>query len=315
MTAGRRALVTGASGFVGSALTASLVRDGWHVAALVRAGRASSPDAAIDMLTGDVQDYSSLVAAMRGARPDVVFHLAGDTSVRRFSGEWEAVDRAVSVNLLGTLNVVRAAAQSGVPIQSVVRAGGLEEYGTGPTPSDEDQREQPSSPYSASQVSATHWCQMLQGTLPFAVVTLRPALIYGPRQREDFLIPALITALLKEKRFALSNGVQRRDYIYIDDVVRAFRSAADAGSGLAGQVINVSSGHQYQVSDVAGAVADRMKRRHLLDVGSADPRAGDLPDVSGRNGRAERLLDWRPEVGLDEGLDKTIKWFARRDEE
>src|SRR5439155_5299425 len=130
---------------------------------------------------------------------------------------------------------------------------GLEEYGSGPAPFVESQREAPRSAYSASQVAGTHLVQALQPSLPFAAVTLRPTLIYGPGQSTDFLIPALIEALLGGRPFALSEGRQRRDLLHIDDLVTAML-AASSGEGMAGEVINVASGTARQIRTVARAV-------------------------------------------------------------
>lgn len=310
------ALVTGAAGFLGSHLVRSLVADGWAVHALVRPGGKMSRIAGLagqaGILNADITDYPALLDIVRTVQPDTIYHLAGDTSVRRFEGEWETVDRAIAVNLSGTLNVVRAAAESGAPVRGLVRTGGLEEYGTGPAPAGEAQREQPSSPYSASQTSATHWCQMLQPQVGFAIVNLRPALVYGPEQGEDFLMPSLIRSLLSNERFAISDGMQVRDYIFIDDAVRAFRLAADRAASLRGAVINIASGNQYRVADVARTIARRLDKEHLLDIGGVPPRAGDLPNVSGVNVLAGRLLGWHPEVALDEGLARTIAWSESR---
>jgi nucleoside-diphosphate-sugar epimerase len=197
------------------------------------------------------------------------------------------VARAIDNNLSGTLNLVRAIAAAGPLVQCLVRAGGLEEYGAGPAPADEAQREQPTSPYSASQAATTHWCQMLQPQLSFSIVNLRPALVYGPGQGADFLIPALIRSLLDGEPFAISDGTQIRDYIHVDDVIDGFR----------------------RVGEVARLIAETIGRPDLLKVAGAPRRAGDLDNVSGLNALAARLLDWRPKVGLADGLGRTIDWF------
>lgn len=310
-----RALVTGAAGFLGAHLARSLVDDGWQVSALLRTegtgSRLDSLKDRIDVLFADITDYPTVLKAFKQAQPHIVYHLAGDTSVRRFDGSWDVIDRAIEINFRGTLNIVRAAGESGAPVRSVVRAGGLEEYGTGPTPGDERQREQPSSPYSASQTAAAHWCQMIQAHVPFTITTLRPALVYGPGQGTDFLIPALICSLLRNQPFAMSEGMQIRDYIYVEDVVRAFRLAGDVDPPLHGRIINISSANEYRIADVAMAVARQLGRAELLITGGLEQRSGDLPNVSGYNALAQQLLGWCPQVGLEDGLARTIAWFRQ----
>ncbi|CAN5187888.1 SDR family NAD(P)-dependent oxidoreductase [soil metagenome] len=309
----RRALITGASGFIGSHLARSLIRTGWSVVAVGRsnaaAGRLGDIRDQIEFAEADLCDRQGLERAIENASPDVIFHLAADTSVRRFDGNWDAVDRALDTNFKGTLNLVRAAQASG-SVKSLIRTGGLEEYGRGVVPSDEEQREEPTSPYSASQTAATHWCQMLQPYLDFSVVTLRPALTYGPGQDNSFLIPALIQALLRGQRFTI-NSMHRRDYVYIDDLIAAMLLVAARADPLGGRVINISSAKACSVPDVGQTIARLMQKEHLLDVRDA-PSPGALETVQGRNDLALKLLNWEPKVGLEEGLQRTIASYSRR---
>src|SRR5439155_23050557 len=106
--------------------------------------------------------------------------------------------------------------------------GGLEEYGTAPTPYDEFQREAPISPYSASQVATAHYVGVLQHHTMARIVTLRPALVYGPDQSTDFFIPSLIVSCLRGATFDMTDGTQGRDLLYIDDLVDAIVLAATA---------------------------------------------------------------------------------------
>lgn len=310
-----RVLVTGGGGFLGAHLVRALASDGARVSLLVRRGadltRLEDVRGAVETIEGDVTNYASLLEACRKAMPTTIFHLAANTAVRHFDGDWRQVDLALDVNFHGTVNLVRAATEAGAPMKSFVRTGGLEEYGDGAKPSDETQREQPSSPYSASQVAATHWCRTLQPYLGFAVVTLRPALLYGPAQGTTFLIPALITALLRGERFATSEGRQVRDLVYVDDAVRALRLAAQRPD-LRGAVVNVASGNDYRVRDVVELIARQLGRPELIDIGAVTPRGGEGLDVWGRCELAAALLGWRADTDLETGMARTIAWYRER---
>jgi nucleoside-diphosphate-sugar epimerase len=255
-----------------------------------------------------VTDLDSLTQCCRRAQPETIFHLAGDTSGRRFHGDWHDIERALQVNFQGTLNMVRAAVLSAAPVRNFIRTGGLEEYGAGSTPFTEDQRERPRSPYSASQVAVTHFCQMLQPQLPFDVVTLRPALVCGPAQSTDFLIPGLIDALLRGKRFATTNGEQMRDLLYVDDVVAALRAAGQAHD-LKGAIINICSGREHRIRDVVAWIATALDATSLVDFGAAPERDGDLVHLRGDTAQAQRLLGWRAVVSVHDGLSRTIEWY------
>lgn len=304
-----RALVTGASGFLGSHLVAALAARGGHVTALVRQGsdlgrlRRLAPGVA--PVACGLDDRDGLDRLFAQAAPDTVYHLAGDTGVRNFDGDWDVVDRALAANVAGAMNVARAALRAGC-VRRVIRTGGLEEYGGGP-PAPETQREAPTSPYSAAQVTVTQWFAMLQAHTDVMLVTLRPALVYGPEQGAGFLIPALIGTLLAGGRFAMGDGQQRRDLLYVDDMTRAFLRAGK-GHDLRGAVINISSGQSVPMAEIARMLAVRLGAADRLDLGARPPRAMDLAEVSGQNSLAAARLGWRPEVALVAGLTRTLDW-------
>ena len=310
--AGRRTLVTGASGFIGSHLVARLLREGAEVHVLQRDDSPMQRLAPmLDRLRvwrADVTDHAAVHAAFEGAAPELVVHLAADTTVRRSHAGWAAVERSVRVNLEGTLVMVRETIEARHSVSTFVRAGGLEEYGGGATPYVETQREQPISPYSASQVAATHYCEMLQRETPTPLVTLRPALVYGPAQSTDFLIPSLITSCLRGEAFDMTAGTQYRDLLFIDDLVEAFVRALTR-EAVPGGVINVGHGVEHAVRDVATEIVRLCGGESRLRLGARPARPGDLAHLVTSTRRASELLAWRPAVPLTEGLIRTIEWY------
>ncbi len=307
-------LVTGASGFLGSHLVHHLLGEGREVHAYARPesafARLKAVATRVTRWDGEIDDDEAIGRACRESRATVVLHCAGETSARNFAGDWTAVDRAMTVNLRGTLALLQGAVSPGSHVTQVIRIGGLEEYGTAPTPWREAMREQPSSPYSASQVAATHACQALQPHLPFGVITLRPALTYGPDQSTDFLIPALITSLLARKRFAMTDGQQFRDLLYVSDFVSAV-ACTMRHVELRGAVINISAAHEWKVADIAGRIAVLLGAEALLDIGAHPVRAGELQHLVAENDLAAELLGWHPEVWIDEGLERTVEWYRK----
>ena len=308
-----RVLVTGARGFIGSHVVRRLLADGQEVHVLLRDDAPAERLQDLDGLcrwTGDLDDVAALKICLRGSRPEQIFHCAGVSRARHMTG-WAPVREAQRVNVDGLINLLEAACASGGPLRSLVRLGGLEEYGCGPAPFIEQQREAPRSAYSASQVAGTHLAQALQPTLPFAVVTLRPTLIYGPGQSTDFLIPALIEALLAGRPFALSEGRQRRDLLHIDDLVTAMIMAGSTDD-LAGEVLNVATGVAWQIRTVARAIGRMLGRSDLLEFGELPDRPNDIIDLRGDASKAGRLLGWHPTIPLAHGLAETIECHRAR---
>ena len=171
----------------------------------------------------------------------------------------------------------------------------------------ESQREAPRSAYSASQVAGTHLLQALQPRLPFAASTLRSALIEGPHQSTDFMIPALIEALLAGRPFPLSEGRQRRDLLHIDDLVTAMLKASET-AGLEGEVINIATGVAPKIRTVARAIGRIMGRSQLLRFGELPERPNDILDLRADRPGPSACSGWRPTVPLARGLALTIEW-------
>lgn len=306
------ALVTGATGFLGAALTHRLVAMGAEVHAFLRdlssLWRIEEMTGRVKVWRGDVKNRASLEACMRAVKPEVIFHLAGETAGRQALDDWAADDDSIATNFLGAVNAVRAAHASGTSrLRLFVRAGGLAEYGACPNLLRESQRERPLTAYAASQTAATHWCQMVQSRLSFALVTLRLGLTYGPQQSPDFFIPALIDALRRDEFFDVRAGARGRDFIFVDDVVDALIAAATINSDpLRGTVLNVASGRNSRLEEVAALVGESLQRPHLVRVATA-PTAGESVEVMRADITASnRLLGWRPSTPLREGLERTI---------
>ena len=298
-------LVTGGTGFIGSHLVRRLLLEQAEVHVLSRpapdTGRSGT---GVTRWTASLEDAAVIRRCLEEARPLLVFHLAGDSEVRRGGGDAGAVQRSVEANLAGTLNIAAAAAATGV--QRLLRAGGLEEYGNGPAPFSEEQRESPISPYSASQVAAAHYWQMLQRHVDVSLVTLRLALVYGPGQSPGFLVPSLIRSCLSGEDFEMTAGEQTRDVLFVEDAVGAFVAAATCPHDLRGEIVNIGSGIERRVRDIAETIVRLTGSSAGLRLGSAPERLVEMERLVCRTEKALRLLGWSAETDLDEGLRRTI---------
>jgi nucleoside-diphosphate-sugar epimerase len=238
----------------------------------------------------------------------MVFHLAADTRSRGMGADYSVIKSTLAINLVATIGLLEKLNDGDWPVRSFVRTGGLEEYGSGPFPSIESQRELPVSPYSASQVAATHYCVMLQRYLRFPAVTIRPALIYGPAQSAQFFIPSLIQHCLRGRDFEMTSGEQARDLVYVDDAIDALIRASVADS-LGGQIINVGSAKEYRLLDVAQAVRTAAGANIGLHVGAAPDRPAEIQHLVCNADKAKALLGWAARTDLQSGLARTIAWY------
>lgn len=314
---GRKVLISGASGFIGSHLTRRLVHTGADVYTLIKPTSSTERfQDVLDQLTihrADLTDFQVVRAAFSEIKPEYIFHCAGSTDVRRLSASLDEIDKSVSVNLQGTLNILKAVYLERIHVKSFVRTGGLEEYGSGNIPYREEQRERSVSPYSASQVATTHYCQMLQGYFKFPIVTLRLALVYGPAQSSDFLIPSLIEHCIRGQNFNLMSTQKTRDWIYIDDVIDAFMMCFNSEHLLA-DIINIGSGKEYEVDEVAKLVIRLVNEApiKLTNREIVENRPSDASRLVCDITKAREVLGWFPKINLEEGLKQTIAWYKKQ---
>lgn len=302
-------LVTGARGFIGRHLVARLVTEGHEVHALLRPGGAEAP-AGVQVWTGDLRDTAATAAAVAAIRPRTVFHLSGHTAGRgRLDAE--AMAESFDVNVGGTRSLWQAVQAHAPAVTRAVAVGGLEEYGNGPIPFVETQREQPVSAYSASQVAATHVSQLWALAHGLPVVVLRLALVYGPGQASTFLVPALIEACLAGRSFPLTAGTQTREYVHVDDVVEALYRAATAADAT-GRVLNIGDGVERSVADVARLVATSAGRPDCVELGRRPPRLTEVQRMVSDSTLARQILGWTAATRFEDGVALTVAWHRRR---
>jgi len=302
-----RVLVTGGTGFLGRNLVRALIERGDEVIVAGRRPRAGVParvlPTAVRYERTDLAEPAAAGRLVATLRPEAVFHLASAVDVRR---DLELLDTQVRDTQMAAVHVARACLDHDV--RRLVHVGTCEEYGNGPAPFREEQDPAPVSPYSAAKVAATAFVRMLCSSFGLAAVVVRPFLTYGPDQGTGQMIPALIHSALAGRDFPMTAGEQTREFNYVDDIVAGMVRAADA-PGADGQIINLGCGEPRRIRDVASLVLDLMGNPVRAEFGKLPYRGGETWEFYCSNARAVALLDYRPQVGLEEGLRRTIAWY------
>ena len=309
---GKRCLVTGAAGFIGSHLCRRLASQGAEVHALVRPG--SGPERIVgiaDRITihrVDMVDRDTMEACLKSVEPDLVFHLATPT---RGLGEptAEASRSSVDTILLPLIDLVDILAALPRPPINVVRAGTIAEYGHIAVPYREHQHEEPVTPYGAAMLAGTKYLGMLASRLPFPIVSARLALTYGPDQSRDFLLPSLFEACSRGDAIEIRRPEDRRDLIHVEDVVDALIClAGDPRPGASH--VNICTGIAPTMREVALMVAEAMNADPgLLKLGKT--RAGEqVSHLLSDPGMAAQVYGWRPKIGIREGIGMLADHFS-----
>jgi UDP-glucose 4-epimerase len=270
------ALVTGGAGFIGSHLVDALLADGHRVRVLddLSSGLEDNVASQAELMVGDLVDQELLTRAMQGI--EVVFHQGGLGSVRR---SVEAPRRTDMVNAHGTLSVLDAAKQAGV--RRVVSASSSSVYGgVAPLPTRESHPVLPRSPYAVSKLAGEQYCRVFNELLGLETVALRYFNVYGPRQRSDSpyaaVVPLFVDALRSGRPPTIhGDGLQSRDFTFVDDAVSANVLAATAPADVCGgRVYNVAGGEQHTILDLLGMLAKIMGTEATPQY--TEPRPGDV---------------------------------------
>ncbi len=312
---GRRVLVTGAGGFVGSHLVECLVRSEWNVRCCLRYNSRNDigmisdlpkdARAELEIIRGDLRDPESMIRAVAGV--DVVFHLGALIAIPY---SYQNPREVVETNVMGTLNVLSAAHRADV--ERFVHTSTSEVYGSAVTvPIDERHPLQGQSPYSASKIGADKIVESYYASFGLPVTTIRPFNIYGPRQSARAVIPTIIGQALSGSEIRLGSLTPTRDFTFVEDTVDGFVKIVEADDAIGG-TFNVGSNFEISIGDLAkeivaltGSDADIVQ-----DETRVRPEKSEVRRLLADNTLAGRTFGWRPTVSLRDGLKRTMDWIG-----
>ncbi len=303
--AGRKTLVTGAGGHLGSQLVARMLDRKAQVSIILKPStdpwRLKKTLGQVKCIYADVQDLNVEDLGKEISTVDTFFHLA---AVGVNPQRTNALDM-MKANAIGTLNVLNLAKQ--LKVRRFIYCGSCSEYGPGEHLG-EDVWPAPDSEYGASKVMGWVLANAFFRRYGLPVVSLRLFTLYGPWQSPYRLIAQVIDSVHNGKDIPLTSGEQKRDFIFIDDAVDAFLRAAMAG-GIEGETFNVASGQAVTVRDVVAVVLRLMRARGVVPQwGALANRLDEIGIISGNPDKTKALLNWQARTGLEQGLRKTIDW-------
>lgn len=349
---GKRALITGGAGFIGSHLADELLAHGYEVRAIDSLSeqvhgpgnhRPGYLDPAVDLFVADIRDPHAVRGAIEGV--DVVFHLAAMVGVGQSMYE---IVRYTDVNNLGTAVLMEAMFQGQGRFERLVVASSMSIYGEGsyvsddaddvpqertrvqleagqwevrnaaghllrPVPTPESKPPTLASVYALSKYDQERMCLMLGQAYRLPVVALRLFNVYGPRQALSNpytgVLAIFASRLLNDRAPCIfEDGRQQRDFVSVHDVARAFRLAAEAPQA-AGEALNIGSGRQYTVRQIADRVAAAVGKPHIAPEITGEYRVGDIRHCFADITRARQVLGYRPEVAFEDGLSELAQWL------
>jgi dTDP-glucose 4,6-dehydratase len=340
-------LLTGAAGFIGSTLARKLLATSYQLPAdvslpatsyeLLHAPRVRAfirynsradigllstlpPEllSSIDIIFGDLRDPSAILEAATGC--DLIYHLGALISIPY---SYLHPVETVQSNILGTLNILEAARQLGIP---VVHTSTSEVYGTAlRVPIDETHPLQGQSPYSASKIGADKLVESYYRSFGVPTITVRPFNTYGPGQSARAVIPTIITQALTQDHLNLGSLDTKRDFTYIDDTVQGFLLAGHAllaadsrepsavSRELIGHEFNLGTGTEVTIGQITHLILQILNKPDLKiiqDPARLRPEKSEVLRLLSDNTKAREVLNWTPTVNLEQGLTRTIAWIS-----
>ncbi|MCH2232349.1 MAG: NAD-dependent 4,6-dehydratase LegB [Crocinitomicaceae bacterium] len=311
---GKRVLVTGADGFIGSHLTEKLVAKGCSVRALSQYNSFNYwgwlediPNLEnIEVVSGDIRDPHYCKEITKNI--DVVFHLAALIAIPY---SYIAPTSYVSTNVNGTLNICQAAMENGC--EKIIHTSTSEVYGTAQyVPINEKHPIQPQSPYSASKIGADNMAMSFYNSFELPLVIARPFNTYGPRQSARAVIPTIMTQIASGvKEIQVGDLSPTRDFNFVLDSCDGFIAIAEADNTI-GEVINIGSNYEISINDTFNMIKEVMSSdvSFVVDPKRIRPANSEVQRLWCDNSKINELTGFVPEIGLKEGLRRTAEWFS-----
>ena len=312
--AGKKVLVTGAGGFLGSHLVEALVRTGCKVRAFVHYnsrndwGMLELVDKKtldqVEVISGDIRDSDGARKIMKDQ--EVVFHLAALIGIPySYVNPLDVAD----TNIQGTLNLLLAGKEHGV--EKFVHTSTSEVYGTAQhVPMDENHPVNPQSPYAATKASADQLALSFHYTYGLPVGIIRPFNIYGPRQSARSVIPNIIMQALTADELKMGSVSTSRDLTYVTDSVEGFIQFAECDQTV-GQIVNLGSENEISVKHLIELTEKSLNKKLKIveEEKRIRPEKSEVQRLVSDSKKAKRLFQWKPQIEIEEGIQKTISWI------
>jgi dTDP-glucose 4,6-dehydratase len=313
-----RVLVTGGAGFIPSNFIRHLLaKTAYDVVSLDALTYAGNVDNLADVMSherlsfvhGDIRDVDLVREVV--AEVDVIVNAAAESHVEKSIAE--GAREFVTTNVEGTQILLDAVREA--PVERFILFSSSEVYGTAERdPMDEEHPLNPRSPYAATKAGADRLAYSYFVTYGLPVVIVRPFNNYGPRQHPEKVVPRFITQALQDRALTIhGDGHASRDWLYVDDDAEAIEAVIDAPlENVAGEVLNVATGIDISVTDIADAVLDALGKPSTLKEFVTE-RPGQVDRHIGSTDKMERLTGWRARTSFAEGLERTIAWYRENE--
>lgn len=297
-------LITGGTGFIGKSLIAKLLPENYSLTVLTRTKKTNilseEGKQSVEFIEIDLLNHAAVNRFVMDLRPQIVISLAGTLGRADASGrKCDELNFAATKNLLEISHKARA--------RKIILFGTADEYGNQTIPQKESLPLKPQSEYAVSKAKMTKFALAMFEKEKVPVTILRPFTVYGAEQPPLMFMAEALNCAMQNTPFEMTEGTQKRDYIYIGDHLNAIKSAMTT-SGIEGEVINVGSGRALELKVIAEKIwAIIGADKSLLKIGARSAGKTEVYDTCADISKAAKLLDWRPNIALEKGIKLTVE--------
>lgn len=315
-----RVFITGVTGFIAPAVAEHLVAAGYAVSGLVRKSFRPTPSldrlkGKIEIYEGDLTDYYGLRNILETARPDYILHFGAISPV---AYSFDHPQEVTKVNYLGTINLAEAARQVLPNLKAFIFSSTMEVPGHQPhKPFTEDLVPHPACPYAVAKLACEKYLEYMHATYNFPTISIRQTNCYGRKDNDYFVVEAFITQMLKNKVVNFGRKEPVRNFIHIDDLCSLYQAMlGKIGSGSAdkafGEMFFIGPPNGLTIGDLQTKIAKIMKWSGQVNWNTREIRAGEVFYLNSKNDKIRKAFGWSPEITLDEGLKRTVKFWGEK---
>ena len=306
----RKIFITGASGFIGSNLTRNLLKEN-QVHVLIRENsdlwriNDIMKDSNLKIYKADLFQKEVLKEILKKINPHIIIH----TAVYGGLPKEKDSEKITQTNIIGTINLLNASQD--IDYTHFINTGSSSEYGRKNSPMKETDLLEPNTEYGVSKVAATLYSNCFSRQKKKSVVTLRLFSPYGMFEEKGRLFPYVIMSCLRDKDIQIGNPNSVRDFVFVDDVLDAYKKVIDSNNIFNGEVFNVGSGEQHSVEEVLNRIFEVCGKKVKATYGEEKKRVYDSYKWVADNTKTKNVLGWQPKCSFADGAAKSVEWFKK----
>jgi len=303
---GKRVLITGANGFLGSHILERMIEYNAELSIILRESsdlwRIEKQLGNFNIYYADIRDLDAVSSCISKIKPEIVFHMAAYGVDSRKNNIYEAI----GINILGTVNLLHAVSKTGC--EKFINTGTSMQYGNKEGTVNEDANYTPNNIYGSTKAASTILAHQIADDMDIDITTIIPFGVFGEKEGSHKFFPEVILSILNHREVNLTPCLQQRDYCYVENIIDGFLMAAKTNK-TRGMTLNIGSGKTFPLKYYVELIIEKMNMDAKINYGALEYRKNDLWNPQVNIEKIKDAINWYPEVSIEEGIERAIDWF------